>query len=256
MASSAQFIGNEKRFKPFLLLASRNDDTVADDEYDMIRKFSGLHDSEIHRVRMESSSIPNINLEKYSGVIVGGGPFNSSDSVKSPLQQRVEKELAPLLDEIVDQDFPFLGICYGVGTLGAHQGAQIDATYSEPVTPIAIELTDEGERDPILAGVPRSFHAFVGHKEAVRELPDHAVLLATSQNCPVQMFRIKNNLYATQFHPELDLDGIITRIKIYKNHGYFPPETADEVIATVSSQSVWAPHSIIATFVRRYAKTA
>ena len=38
-------------------------------------------------------------------------------------------------------------------------------------------------------------------------LPPTAVLLATSPRCPVQMFRVKQNLYATQFHPELDVRG-------------------------------------------------
>ena len=51
-------------------------------------------------------------------------------------------------------------------------------------------FTDEGVADPILAGMPRMFNAFVGHKEAIRELPPSAVLLASSPTCPVQMFRV------------------------------------------------------------------
>ena len=38
------------------------------------------------------------------------------------MQHRVERELSALLDEVVARDFPFFGACYGVGTLGVHQG--------------------------------------------------------------------------------------------------------------------------------------
>ena len=54
--------------------------------------------------------------------------------------------------------------------------------------------------------------------------------LAGSPTCPVQMFRVRQNLYATQFHPELDVPGLLTRISVYRNAGYFPPEEADTVI--------------------------
>ena len=79
--------------------------------------------------------------------------------------------------------------------------------------------------------MPAEFDAFVGHKEACRVLPPSAVLLATSAACPVQMFRVKQNLYATQFHPELDLPGLLTRVRVYQHAGYFPPEELDELIA-------------------------
>jgi GMP synthase (glutamine-hydrolysing) len=50
------------------------------------------------------------------------------------------------------------------------------------------------------------------------------VILAYSESCPVQAFRVGTRVYATQFHPELDLDGLATRIEVYKYAGYFEPE--------------------------------
>lgn len=242
--------------RPFLLLASRAEDPAADGEYHAMCRYSGLRPGDLHRVRMEAGSLPTIDLDAYSGVIVGGSPFDSSlpDAEKSDVQRRVERELAPLLDEIVERDFPFFGACYGVGTLGLHEGAVLDDTYAEPISPVTIRLTPEGRADPLLSDLPDAFEAYVGHKEAVRELPAHAVLLASSDACPVQMFRVEENLYATQFHPELDLDGILTRIGVYRDYGYFPPEEAGEVEATVRRGDVGAPHRILAAFVRRYAR--
>ena len=242
--------------KPFLLLATRAEDVAADAEYAAFCRYGGLDPEQLHRVRLEQTSLPAVDLDDYSGVVVGGGPFNSSDPVeqKGPVQRRVEAELAALLDEVVARDFPFLGACYGVGTLGAHQGAVIDGTFSEPVGPVTVELTPDAASDPLLAGLPQAFTAFVGHKEAVRKLPDGAVLLASSADCPVQMFRIKQNLYATQFHPELDVEGIVQRIEVYQGYGYFPPEEADAVRERCVAVTVTEPMRIMRAFVERYAR--
>ncbi|MCZ2401922.1 glutamine amidotransferase [Paenarthrobacter sp. Z7-10] len=240
--------------KPFLLLATRAEEAAADDEYLAFLRAGALTAGELVRIRLEAGSLPELDLAEFSGVIVGGSPFNSSDPAdgKSAVQLRVEAYLTGLLDEIVRQDFPFLGACYGVGTLGTHQGARVDRLFGEPIGPVQITLTEDGVRDPMLHGLPRAFQAFVGHKEACSALPAHATLLASSATCPVQMFRIKHNLYATQFHPELDVAGLLTRIDAYRNAGYFPPDQVEQVRATARSAAVDQPGAILRNFVQRY----
>lgn len=240
--------------KPFLLLASRAEDAAAEDEYAAYLRYGGLTPGQLRRIRLEAAPLPDLDLTEYSGVIVGGSPFTSSDPPdhKSETQHRVERELAGLLDRIVAQDFPFLGACYGVGTLGTHQGAVIDRTFGEPLGAVEIGLTEAGIADPVLRGMPRTFTAFTGHKEACSSLPAHAVLLASSQACPVQMFRIRDNLYATQFHPELDAEGLVTRIDIYRHAGYFPPESAEELMAAARRFTVIEPMNILKNFVACY----
>ena len=238
----------------FLLLSSRAEEIAADGEYAAFLRFGGLRADELERVRMEQASFQPVSLDDYAGVLVGGSPYDAStpEDDKSPAQRRVEAEMSSLLDDVVAGDVPFLGACYGVGTLGVHQGAVIDRTYAEPIGAVTITLTEAGRRDPLLADLPESFDAFVGHKEACSVLPPDAVLLASSPTCPVQMFRVRENLYATQFHPELDLPGIITRIGVYRDYGYFQPREHDEVVAGVRSADVWAPPRILEAFVRRY----
>jgi GMP synthase (glutamine-hydrolysing) len=241
---------------PFLLLASRAEDAAAEDEYAAYLRFGGLEERDLRRVRLEAAPLPALDLSEFSGVIVGGSPFTSSDPPehKSLVQHRVERELSALLDQLVARDFPFLGACYGVGTLGRHQGAVIDRTYGEPLGAVEIELTGAGLQDPLLQGMPRTFTALTGHKEAVSSLPAHAVLLARAATCPVHMFRIKTNLYATQFHPELDPDGLVTRIDIYRHAGYFPPESAEELMAAARKVTVTEPMRVLKNFVARYAR--
>ncbi|GAA5204579.1 glutamine amidotransferase [Microbacterium jejuense] len=242
--------------KPFVLLATRAEDLPADEEYGLFLRYAGLSPDELVRVRLEAAPMPRLDLDELSGIFVGGGPFNASDPAekKSAVQHRVEAEFAALLDEVVARDFPFLGACYGIGTLGAHEGAVIDRSHPEPISVVPITVTEAGAADPLLAAMPPLFDAFVGHKEAISQLPPSATLLASSPACPVQMFRVGENVYATQFHPELDVEGITTRIHAYAGHGYFASDELELTLAAVRRVAVSHPSRILRAFVERYAR--
>lgn len=239
--------------KPFLILQLRPEDEASDGEFESFLKVGGLGLDQVHRVRMEKEGVPEINLDEYSGVIVGGGPSNISNRDKDAAQVRFEGQLHKLLDKIIERDFPFLGACYGIGILAEHLGGNVSMEkYSEPVGAITINLSDEAANDPITKDLPKNFRAFAGHKEACQNLPPGATLLASSDACPIQMIRTRKNIYATQFHPELDSHGIALRIRVYKNHGYFKPEEADKLIAEARQETVAAPELIMQRFVTRY----
>ena len=97
--------------------------------------------------------------------------------------------------------------------------------------------------------VEAAFTAFVGHKEACSEPPPGAVVLATSGPCPVQAYRVGENAYVTQFHPELDLEGIILRIYAYGGYGYFAPDETDATIAASRRAPVEHPSRMLRNFV-------
>lgn len=244
-----------KSTKPFLILQLRPEDEASDSEYEAFCRFGNLDPAETVRVRMEREGVPQVHLAGFSGVIVGGGPYNLSDAdeKKKPEQKVFEPVLVNLVQDIVASDTPFLGACYGIGALAcAQSGVVSKERYSEEVGGVTVQVTDEGARDPLLEGLPKSFRALCGHKEACQALPKGAVLLASSSTCPVQMIRIGMNVYATQFHPELDAEGIAVRIRIYKHAGYFPPEDADALIRVTQNESVEVPMQILARFTERY----
>jgi GMP synthase (glutamine-hydrolysing) len=219
-------------------------------------RFAGLDTSGLHRIRLTHKSLGPIDLAEWSGIVLGGGPYNVSEAPdsKTATQQRVESELLPLIGHIVDRDYPFLGCCYGVGTLGSVVGATVDRTYTEPVGAMTITLTTAGRDDPLFAELPDVFHAYGGHKEAASSLPSHVICLANSADCPVQAFRVGTNVYATQFHPELDADGICTRIDVYKNYGYFDPEAAESMKSDARQRNIDHPKTILRRFAERYAR--
>jgi len=241
--------------KPFLLLAVRADDAAADNEYESFLACAGLRERDLRRYRLEQRPLGDVQLRDWSGIFLGGGPFTASDpeESKSPVQRRVEADLRGVLEKVISADFPFLGACYGIGTLGSHQGAVVDRRYAEPIGAVPVTLTGDGRQDPLLAGLPATFDAFVGHKEAISRLPRHAVLLATSPACPVQAFRIGSAVYATQFHPELDAASLCTRIDVYKHAGYFEPAQAGELKAQAHRSNVTRPPASLRRFAQRYA---
>lgn len=241
-----------------LVLQLRPEDEASHSEFEAILRHGGARIDAVERVRLDRGVFPEIDLDRCSAIIVGGSPFEVStpENEKSELQRDIEAGFRNLLDEVVDRDFPFLGACSGNGLLGSWLGAELSGRYSEPVGGADVQLTEAGRQDPLLAGFPESFRVLLGHKEACDTVPPGAVLLATSEACPVQMFRVGAHVYATQFHPEGDPEGFAVRIRTYRSHGYFPPERADELLSAIQGERTPFAHRILARFVERYAPGA
>lgn len=242
--------------KPFLILQLRPETEASDDEYQAFLTGGRLSASQTHRVRLDQEYLPtDLQLEDYSGVIVGGGPGCVSDAPdkKSTVEARIESAVLGLMPEITKRDFPFMGCCYGIGILAHHLGAPVNKErYGEPVSAVVCQIVDGQGGDAMLKGVAPEFQAFVGHKEAVQELPVDCAHLVASPRCPYQMIRFGHNVYATQFHPEADAAGFETRINIYKDRGYFAPEDAERVIMECRAADVDMPALILKNFVERY----
>jgi len=240
--------------RPFLIIQLRPEDEVADSEFRAFLRYGGLRDSEVARARVERTGLPEIDLTQYAAIIVGGSPFDMSTPAagKSTVQKRIETGFMRLLEQIAGVDFPFLGACSGSSLLGAFCGARISRTFAESVGGADVFLTDAGRADALLADFPSPFRVLLGHKEACDTTPPGTALLASSAACPVQMVRLGKNIYATQFHPEGDPEGFALRIRAYREHGYFAPDAADDLISRVRNEDTPFAREILARFVRRY----
>ena len=243
-----------KESKPFLILQLRPEDDTSNNEFEAILEYGGLDENDTRRIRIEKSGIPELSLDDYAAVIVGGSPFDIStpQDRKSDIQVKIEADFRRLFDNIVDNDLPFLGACSGCGLLGSYLDAPISGKYAEPVGGARVSLTDAGRQDSLLTGFPDQIDVLCGHKEACDTVPKGATLLLTGDACPVQMFRVGENVYATQFHPEGDAAGFTVRIHAYKHHGYFPPEEAESLISAVNQSDTPYAREILRRFVERY----
>lgn len=236
-----------------LLLQSRPEQQVSDDEFEAFCRFGGLEVSEVERLHIHEAQ-PVVDIDKYDATIMAGGPSNFAydDEHKSVEQKAFEPWLSDLLGEIVARDKPFFGACLGLGALVTYTGGKMSLDKSEPVGAVEIQVTHEGRDDPLLANLPDEFSAFVGHKEGVGEIPDNATVLAENDDC-VQMLRVGKNVYGVQFHPELDPAGLALRIEAYRHAGYFEPEEADELIAAAMASDVGeAATLVLRNFVSRF----
>ena len=240
--------------KPFLIIQLRPEDSTADNEFEAILKYGELASDQVIRIRAEQNGLPEINLSDLSGIIIGGSPFDvtTPEKDKKTIQIKLEQQFNDLFDRILQIDFPFLGCCSGNGLLGNYLQTPMSRRFAESVCCRAVTITPEGKKDPLLKGFPEKINVFLGHKEACDELPYNTKLLVEGEQCPVQMFRVKSNIYATQFHPEGDPDGFALRIKVYQHHGYFKPNEAEQLIANLQGEDTSHAHEILNRFVKRY----
>ena len=243
--------------KPVLILQLRPEDITADSEYGCFLKYGRLKAEDTCRIRIEKTGIPgNLDLDDYSAIIVGGSPFDISmaENKKSDMQKKIEADFDHLLGQVVSRDFPFLGACSGNGLLGQYLGTSITTRYGEAVGCVTLDITDAGMKDKMLEGFPDQIDALLGHKEACDTTPEGAILLMTGRNCPVQMFRVGENVYATQFHPEGDAEEFILRIDTYADHGYFEPQEAEALKIEVSRRPTPYAQEMLSRFVECYLK--
>ncbi|MGO1561651.1 MAG: glutamine amidotransferase [Actinomycetaceae bacterium] len=238
----------------FLLLSSRPERRAADDEHAAIAQHMGIHADRIHRLSMTADPYSRPELGGFAAVIQGGSPFNSTTprETQSALQLRTEERLGDVLDEVVAEDMPMIGLCYAVGTFARRQGAHVDTTYGRGTSAVTIELTESGRDDPLLDGIPPAFEAYVGHHEAITAPPAGATVLATSAPTPFQMLRFGTHQYVTQFHPELDRAALVRRMVDYLHSGYFPADQFDRIVEDISRATVDSAHGILARFARLF----
>ena len=241
--------------KPILILQLRPEDTIADSEYACILKYGQLQAEDTCRLRIEKNGIPeDLEPDDYAAIIVGGSPFDIStpEARKTDIQKKIEADFNRLLDQVVAQDFPFLGACSGNGLLGNYLGTPITTKHCEPVGCVTLDITEAGQQDKLLEGFPAQIDVLLGHKEACDTTPEGATLLMTGSACPVQMFRVGEHVYATQFHPEGDPDEFKLRIDTYRNHGYFKPHEADVLKKAVNGKHTPHAQDILRRFVENY----
>ena len=236
------------------MLTTRIYEKVAISERQAMLKFTGLRDDELVNVRLERDPFPDINLQHWDGIIMCGSHFDVSapEDSKSLRQLDVERNLTRLSEKAIAEDFPILGICYGLGIMARMLGGSVSPAISEDITAPQLTVTPQGRVDPILNGVPDTFRAYVGHHESVVEHPAQMVPLVTGTVAPLQMARIRRNIYLTQFHPELDFEGISVRIDVFEDHGYYPKEERPRVEERVRGVDVSPAHLILSNFVERF----
>ncbi len=142
----------------------------------------------------------------YSGFILLGGSANVDEEERYPFLVPEKKSL----QEILATNKPCLGICLGHQLLAEALGAQIGPNFCYSIGVSQAFLTTNGRNHPFFKGIETPFTTFKWHSQAViPPVPRHFHILATSRECQVESFSIKErpHLIGIQFdnnagHPD------------------------------------------------------
>jgi GMP synthase (glutamine-hydrolysing) len=134
----------------------------------------------------------------FDAIIAMGGPMSVNDDASLPWLTAEKR----FIHDAVHAGIPFWGTCLGVQLLAASLGARVYAGPSPEVGLLSVTITDEGVRDPVFQGLPRELLAFQWHGDTF-DLPEGAVMLASSSAYPAQAFRWGSSAYGVQFHLEV-----------------------------------------------------
>ena len=139
------------------------------------------------------------SLDGYHGLVVLGGPMNVDQTSEYPYLLTEVR----LIQQAIDHQMPVLGICLGAQLIAKALGANVRRNSEKEIGWYPVSLTEEGRHDPILRHFEDKEHIFQWHGDNF-EIPANAVRIVCSPLCENQAFRYGENVYAFQFHLEVD----------------------------------------------------
>ncbi len=154
-------------------------------------------------------------LDQVDAVLVGGSGDYSVVSGGDWLPAALDQ-----FRDLYEFSKPTFASCWGFQAFAKAIGGVVvtDLNRAEVGT-LTFELTSEGHADPIFGPLDSPFLAQIGHQDIVDRLPEHAVLLCSSARVENEAFTFPGKpIYATQFHPELELSDLLKRLYAYPEY--------------------------------------
>jgi GMP synthase-like glutamine amidotransferase len=117
------------------------------------------------------------------------------------------EELHDFVRKTLDENIPYLGVCFGHQTLARVLGGKNTCQRSK--TPeigwTRIHVTDTM---PLFEGLPSTFYSFSSHFDEIASLPAPLRAVAHSDHCAIQACYLPGRpVYGIQFHPERDVSS-------------------------------------------------
>lgn len=131
-----------------------------------------------------------------SALIPLGGAMGALDDEVAPWLA-TEREL---IRKSVASGTPVLGICLGAQLLGAALGGSVSRLTENEIGVYEISQVAPDEIMNVGASTPST----QWHEDYVSVLPQGSTLIAKSDTCPTQIFKVAELSYGIQCHPEAD----------------------------------------------------
>ncbi|MCO4760507.1 MAG: type 1 glutamine amidotransferase [Myxococcales bacterium] len=220
--------------KPFLLLQARDhDDPMAEHEWQSFARAMGVTRDEIHTWNLIEGSPDADTLNRHAAVLIGGsGAYSASGE-----QQWVHDAAQLIREELVGRGRKTFGVCFGLQLMGRALGEDvIHDPENREVGTYEVVVTAEAQECELFGVLPPSFFAQQGHNDRILNTPVGTKKLAESALAEVQALVVEDKpVWATQFHPELDIHGNRLRYMRYiENYGgLVGPESEDPVLTSL-----------------------
>jgi len=105
--------------------------------------------------------------------------------------------------DLVANDVPFFGVCYGHQLLGQATGGEVGYhPRGKEIGTALVRRLPACDNDPLFSFLPGEFYANTTHSQSVLSLPAGAVRLAENDFEGNHAFRIGASAWGVQFHPE------------------------------------------------------
>jgi len=140
-----------------------------------------------------------VALDGADGLVVLGGAMDFDQTDAYPHLARTLE----LLRDAAASSAPTLGICLGAQLAAAALGGRAyPGPAGEELGWAKVELTPDGQADPVLGALQEPAELFLWHHDTF-DPPPGATVLAVGAVYPTQAFRL-GSVVAVQFHPEVD----------------------------------------------------
>ena len=137
-------------------------------------------------------------LDAFEGVVSCGGPQSPADDALD----FIEDEMSILADAM-ERQIPVIGLCLGCQLLARALGGTVEKIDGGPeIGWHEVTMTPAGREEIMLRGIGWKTLQPQWHHWQVGTLPAGSTLLASSQRCTVQAWKVGMRGYAFQFHPE------------------------------------------------------
>ena len=144
----------------------------------------------------------DISVRDAAGLIFMGGPMSVNDDLPY-LRQEMR-----MIAQAISYGKPVMGVCLGSQLIARALGGSV---YPNPVKEIGwfpVHFTAAAGEDALFRGLRGPETIFHWHGETF-DLPHGAELLASSDACRHQAFRVGKNIYGLQFHLEVTPEMIV-----------------------------------------------
>lgn len=200
----------------FLLLQVRDaDDVMRENERAAFARTLGVEIERIQSHDLLTTTVQQQDLTDCDCVLIGGSGAYSACSSDQWLHRALDS-----LRLVHESRTPTFATCWGFQAFARALGGEVvnDVDRSEVGTH-SLTLTDAGRADPLFRDLPEPFDVQMGHEDRVLTLPPGAVLLASSPRVKNQAYCFADRpIYCTQFHPELNRDDLLKRVRKYPEY--------------------------------------